>query len=83
MPSVSQPTLSGLANLRVRKALGGNDKSASHATRVAGTENFKTKYYPDFPIVTIVETHPGRVKHGGGRFRRSQKSERFELFGRH
>ncbi len=46
---------------RVRKAVGGNDKSASHATRVAGTENFKPKYAPDFPTVTIVETHPGRV----------------------
>ena len=46
---------------RVRKAVGGNDKSASHATRVAGTENFKPKYAPAFPTVTIVETHPGRV----------------------
>jgi hypothetical protein len=45
----------------VRKAVGGNDKSASHATRVAGTENFKAKYAPEFPKVTIVETHPGRV----------------------
>jgi hypothetical protein len=46
---------------RVLKAVGGNDKFASHATRVAGTENFKTKYAPEFPTVTIVETHPGRV----------------------
>jgi hypothetical protein len=46
---------------RVRKAVGGNDKSASHATRVAGTENFKPKYAPAFPMVSIVETHPGRV----------------------
>jgi hypothetical protein len=46
---------------RVRRAVGGNDKSASHATRVAGTENFKTKYVPDYPTVTITETHPGRV----------------------
>jgi len=46
---------------RVRKAVGGNDKSASHATRLAGTENFKTAYGPDFPVVSIVETHPGRV----------------------
>jgi hypothetical protein len=46
---------------RVRKAVGSNDKSASHATRLAGTENFKTKYAPDFPTVTIIETHPGRV----------------------
>jgi hypothetical protein len=46
---------------RVRQAVGGNDKSASHATRVAGTENFKLKYAPGFPMVTIHETHPGRV----------------------
>ncbi len=46
---------------RVRRAVGGNDKSASHATRVAGTENFKAKYAPEFPTVSIVETHPGRV----------------------
>ena len=46
---------------RVRRAVGGNDKSASHATRVAGTENFKPKYAPEFPTGTIVETHPGRV----------------------
>jgi hypothetical protein len=46
---------------RVRKAVGGNDKSASHATRVAGTENFKPKYAPEFPTVRIVETHLGRV----------------------
>ena len=46
---------------RVRRAVGGNDKSASHATRVAGTQNFKAKYAPEFPTVSIVETHPGRV----------------------
>jgi hypothetical protein len=46
---------------RVRKAVGGNDKAASHATRLAGTENFKTKYGPDFPTVSIVEAHPGHV----------------------
>lgn len=46
---------------RVRKAVGGNDKSASGTTRLAGTENFKRKYIPDFPLVSIVETNPGRV----------------------
>lgn len=46
---------------RVRKAVGGNDKSASHATRLAGTENFKVKYGPDFPTVRIEEAHPGRI----------------------
>jgi RepB DNA-primase from phage plasmid len=46
---------------RVREAVGSYDKSASGATRVAGTENFKVKYAPRFPTVTIEETHPGRV----------------------
>jgi hypothetical protein len=46
---------------RVRKAVGGNDKSASGATRLAGTENFKKKYIPDFPVVSIIEATPGRV----------------------
>ena len=46
---------------RVRKAVGGNDTAASHATRMAGTENFKVKYAPEFPAVTILEAHPGRV----------------------
>jgi hypothetical protein len=46
---------------RVRDSVGQDDTSASHATRVAGTENFKTKYAPEFPTVTILEAHPGRV----------------------
>lgn len=46
---------------RIRSAVGENDKSASHATRIAGTENFKAKCAPAFPTVTIVETHPRRV----------------------
>ena len=46
---------------RVRKAVGGNDKSASHATRLAGTENFKEKFFPDYPVVKIIHAVPGRV----------------------
>jgi hypothetical protein len=46
---------------RVRKAVGGNDKSASGATRIAGTTNYKRKYEPDFPEVRIVDTVPGRI----------------------
>jgi hypothetical protein len=38
-----------------------NDKSASHATRLAGTENFKTKYGPDFQTGQIMDAHPGRI----------------------
>jgi hypothetical protein len=44
---------------RVKKGVG--DKSASGAVRLAGTENFKVKYDPDFPRVTIVERAPGRT----------------------
>jgi len=46
---------------RVRRSVGVNDKAASHATRLAGTENWKTKYLPDPPTVTIPEAHPGRI----------------------
>ena len=46
---------------RVRKAVGGNDKSASHATRLAGTENWKAKYLPNPPTVRILEAHPGLI----------------------
>ena len=37
------------------------DISASGATRVAGTINYKGKYQPDFPLVSIEEAHPGRI----------------------
>lgn len=37
------------------------DISASGATRVAGTLNYKRKYEPDFPVVAIAEAHPGRI----------------------
>ena len=46
---------------RVRKAVGQTDKSASGATRMAGTFNFKTKYAPNYPTVTITDAAPGRV----------------------
>jgi hypothetical protein len=37
------------------------DLTASGATRVAGTENYKRKYEPQFPTVAIRDTPPGRV----------------------
>jgi hypothetical protein len=46
---------------RVRKACGQVDMSASGATRIAGSENFKEKYTPAFPIVTITHAVPGRI----------------------
>jgi hypothetical protein len=45
---------------RLRKGAGA-DPTASGATRVAGTTNYKRKYEPDFPSVAIREAHPGRI----------------------
>jgi len=45
---------------RLRKGAGA-DPSASGATRVAGTMNYKRKYEPDFPKVTIVAATRGRI----------------------
>jgi hypothetical protein len=44
---------------RLRKGSGA-DASASGATRVPGSRNFKSKYAPTFPLVTIVHVTPGR-----------------------
>ena len=46
----------GLAR-RLRQASGA-DPSASGATRVAGSINFKRKYAPDFPMVRLLEARP-------------------------
>ena len=45
---------------RLRKGAGA-DAAASGATRVAGTTNYKRKYAPDFPVVTILEATAGRI----------------------
>ncbi len=39
----------------------GADGSASGATRVAGTEYYKPDYGPDFPMVRIAASAPGRI----------------------
>jgi len=39
----------------------GADPSASGATRVAGSVNFKRQYTPDFPTVQILEAAPQRI----------------------
>jgi hypothetical protein len=44
---------------RLRKGVGA-DISASGATRVAGTVNYKAKYAPNFPTVSIVSVFHGR-----------------------
>jgi hypothetical protein len=45
---------------RLKKAAGA-DPSASGATRVAGTVNFKRKYEPDFPTVIVLEARAGGI----------------------
>src|SRR5271170_4893271 len=45
---------------RLRKGTGA-DATASGATRVAGSLNFKDKYAPNFPRVAIGEVNPGRT----------------------
>jgi hypothetical protein len=44
---------------RLRKGAGA-DPTASGATRIAGSSNFKPKYAPNFPRVSIHEAVPGR-----------------------
>ena len=45
---------------RLRKGTGA-DLSASGATRLAGTVNYKQKYAPSFPTVTLLSAFPGRI----------------------
>ena len=45
---------------RVKRGAGA-DKTASGATRIAGSLNFKDKYAPDFPRVAIHAAEPGRI----------------------
>jgi hypothetical protein len=45
---------------RLRKGTGA-DLTASGATRVAGTSNYKRKYEPELPTVTIQSSSPGRT----------------------
>jgi hypothetical protein len=45
---------------RLRKGAGA-DPSASGATRIGGSLNFKSKYAPDFPLVELRHVQTGRV----------------------
>ena len=49
---------------RLRKGTGA-DPTASGATRIAGSLNFKQKYAPDFPRVAIHAAQPGRTVTAG------------------
>jgi hypothetical protein len=45
---------------RLRKGTGA-DPTASGATRIAGSYNFKPKHAPDFPLVRITSSNPGHI----------------------
>jgi RepB DNA-primase from phage plasmid len=50
--------------LRLKRGIGA-DPTASGATRIAGSLNFKTKYQPDFPRVEIAHMNPGNATTAG------------------
>jgi len=45
---------------RIRRGAGA-DKSATGATRISGSLNFKRHYAPEFPVVTLNHVNPGRT----------------------
>jgi hypothetical protein len=51
---------SGAGEPRVRRGAGA-DHSATGATRIAGSLNFKAKYAPAFPRVAIASANSGRL----------------------
>ena len=59
-PKESEKEAARQYRTRVRKGSGA-DQSATGATRIAGSLNFKTKYAPDFPLVTLSQVSAGRV----------------------
>ena len=59
-PKESDEEAAKLFRTRVRRGAGA-DQSATGATRIAGSLNFKSKYAPDFPLVEITHTNPGRT----------------------
>jgi hypothetical protein len=57
--AIAPPAVADLPR-RLKRGTGA-DLTASGATRVAGTANFKRKYEPEFPIVAILDATPGRT----------------------
>ena len=57
--AVEDPPAADFA-LRLKRGSGA-DAFASGATRIAGSVNFKKKYAPTFPVVTITHTNAGNV----------------------
>jgi hypothetical protein len=59
-PKESDKEAAKLLRTRIRRGAGA-DHSATGATRIAGSLNFKTKYAPDFPLVEIAWAKPGSM----------------------
>jgi hypothetical protein len=59
-PKESEKEAAKQFRTRVRRGAGA-DHSATGATRIAGSLNFKTKYAPDFPVVEITRANPGSM----------------------
>jgi hypothetical protein len=59
-PKESEKEAAKQFRIRVRKGAGA-DKSATGATRIAGSLNFKKKYAPSFPVITVSQVSEGRV----------------------
>jgi len=57
---IALPSVDDDFTRRLRKGTGA-DPSASGATRIAGSLNFKDKYAPDFPRVRIAYSNPGQL----------------------
>jgi hypothetical protein len=54
LPEITEPDFAR----RVRRAVGA-DPTASGATRIAGSLNFKSRYAPDYPRIAICHVNPG------------------------
>lgn len=59
-PKESEKEAAKQFRIRVRKGAGA-DKSATGATRIAGSLNFKKKYAPNYPVITVSQVSDGRV----------------------
>jgi hypothetical protein len=59
-PKETEKEAARLFRTRVRRGAGA-DKTATGATRIAGSLNIKHKYAPAFPVVTLGQVNAGRV----------------------
>jgi len=59
-PKESDKEAAKLFRTRVRRGAGA-DQSATGATRIAGSLNFKPQYAPEYPMVVVGQVSPGRM----------------------